>query len=276
MFLALVAGCSPTSVPSTTTTAAVTTSISTVVEVITEEYLPGLEANVFVPNASEGQAPLVVMVPGGGWRTADPAGFETLARYLADSGVMTITITVRAADDGVVYPTPVEDVLCAVAFGAAWARENGILPEPVLVLGHSSGAHLAAMAVLAVAEYSPSCPFQKIAPDGLIGLSGTYDVSRFPDLAQSLFGVSQGEDPGLWEAGNPLTHAGMRPEVPVLLIHGDVDELVRSAMTNDFGLLLEEGGHAPTIRIVPGADHHEIYTSWASGGLIVDWLADLR
>ena len=61
-----------------------------------------------------------------------------------------------SADD-VVYPTPVEDVLCALADGAATAREAGIDPDRLVLLGHSSGAHLSAVATLAADRFSPDC-----------------------------------------------------------------------------------------------------------------------
>jgi acetyl esterase/lipase len=111
------------------------------------EYLPGLEAR-FYPSTDAGRAALLVMVPGGGWQTADPSGLDGLARELADSGIFTATVEVRAGEDEVLYPVPVEDVLCAVAFVVTTARFDGIEPGPVIVLGHSTGAHLAALAVL--------------------------------------------------------------------------------------------------------------------------------
>jgi acetyl esterase/lipase len=235
------------------------------------EYLPGLEARFHLPAPAD-RVPLVVMVPGGGWATADPAGLEGLARDLARSGILAAAVEVRAAEDDVLYPVPVEDVLCAVAQSVGWARSNGSEPGLVALLGHSSGAHLASLAVLAPSEFSSGCPDQQLAPDALVGLAGTYDVDVVPGIATRLFGVSRETDPALWESGNPVLRAGLRPEVPVLLIHGDADDLVPTSFTTGFARALEVGGHDVTVQMVPGADHHEIYSAEASGDLITEWI----
>ena len=91
----------------------------------------------------------MVMIPGGGWRSAVPTGLEPLAAALARQGVVAIPVVIRTAGDGVTYPVPVEDVLCALADGAATARAAGIQPTTLVLLGHSSGAHLSAVATLA-------------------------------------------------------------------------------------------------------------------------------
>ena len=279
LLLGLLAGCSGESesrlapastaaAPDSTATAPATTT-GTVIE-----YLPGLEAR-FYPITDAGPAALLVMVPGGGWQTADPTGLDGLARELGDSGIFTATVEVRAGQDEVLYPVPIEDVLCAVAFVVTTARSEGIESGPVIVLGHSTGAHLGALAVLATSDYSPACPDPVVVPDALIGMAGTYDVGVVPDIARRLFGVSPEADPALWESGNPVLRAGLRPEVPVLLIHGDADDLVPTSFTTEFAEALERGGHVVTVEIVTGADHHEIYSAGASGALIADWTEQL-
>jgi acetyl esterase/lipase len=250
------------------------TVASTADQAVTQEYLPGLAAVLHRPDDPV-RAPLLVMVPGGAWLTADPAGFDGLARQLARSGVVALPVEVRAADDDVVYPVPVADVLCALAYGVATARAHGIEPGPLIVLGHSSGAHLAALAVLAPAEHAADCPYPPVTPDALVGLAGTYDVEAVPELAGELFGVAPADDPGLWEAGNPLSRAGLRPDVPVLLVHGDADDLVPMFFTTEFAQALEAAGHPTTVEVIAGADHHEVYSADASAGIIATWSANL-
>lgn len=112
-------------------------------------------------------------------------------------------------------------------------------------------------------------------PDALIGLSGPYDIGQVPDVATSLLGTSPSEDPETWSEANPVERAGLRPEVPVLLPHGEDDELVPVAFTTQFGDTLEGAGHPTTVEIVPGADHETIYEADAAGDLIAAWLATL-
>ncbi|GAA4744089.1 hypothetical protein GCM10023350_31000 [Nocardioides endophyticus] len=241
---------------------------------MTIEYSPGLTEDVYLPG-HQGRVPLVVLVPGGSWTTADPAGLAGLASDLAARGIAAAPTHIRAAEDGVVYPAPVEDVLCAVAAAAESIQSHGYLPGPVAVLGHSSGAQLAALSVLAVDDYSPSCDSPAVRPDALVGLSGPYDISQIPDVAVALLGSSPSDDPETWSDANPVERADLRPDVPVLLLHGEVDETVPVAFTNQFAKALKDARHPTTVQIVPTADHETIYQPDVAGDRIAEWLVSL-
>jgi acetyl esterase/lipase len=238
------------------------------------EHVAMATGDLYLP-ASDGEAPLVVLVPGGAWRTADPTGLVGLAVALAERGIATMTTTVRAADDGVVYPVPVEDTVCAVSAAATAIGIAGIQAGPVVVLGHSSGAHLAALAALVPERHEGTCADPPRAADALIGISGTYDVASVPDLAIDLIGAAVSEAPELWDEANPLLLADRRPEMPVLLLHGEADRLVPMGFTDDFAAALRAGGHAVTVVTVPDADHHQIYRPEAVAGPIADWIEGL-
>jgi acetyl esterase/lipase len=240
----------------------------------TIEFSPGLTESVYLP-AGSGRVPLVVMVPGGSWTTADPAGLTGLAAALADAGIAAAPTHVRAAADKVVYPVPVEDVLCAVAAAAAALRARGDDPAPVAVLGHSSGAHLAALAVLAADDHAAQCAFPAVRPDALVGLAGPYDISQIPEIARALLGTDPTDDPATWASANPLRQVDLRPEVPVLLLHGAADVTVPLSFTSQFAQALEDAGHPTTVQVVPRADHQSIYLADVSGGRIARWLLAL-
>ena len=239
---------------------------------VSHEYRPGLAA---FPHLPEGvtSAPVVVMIPGGGWETADPTGLEPLAAALAAQGVVAMPVVIRAAADGAAYPSPIEDVLCALADGAATATGAGIRPTALVLLGHSSGAHESAVATLAPDQYAPQCDDPLVAPDALVGLAGPYDIRNFSDAAASLFG--EDADDATWDAANPLLLADRRPEVPVLLLHGDADDVVPAQFSQDFAAALRAGGHPVTLSIVPGANHGEVYSPAVAAAPVTQWLAGL-
>lgn len=241
---------------------------------VSHEYLPGLEAYPHLPTGVT-SAPVVVLVPGGGWVSADPSGLGGLADSLAGAGIVAVPVTIRAQEDGVVYPVPVEDVLCALADAAATARSAGIEPTSLVLLGHSSGAHLSALAALAPQSVSPRCEDPVVEPDALVGLAGPYDIREFGDNAEVLLGVPQQEDPVRWAAANPVLLAGGRPDVPVLLVHGDADEVVPPSATTEFGDALRRGGHDTTVRMLPGVDHSAVYTAPVVGRDVATWVAAL-
>ena len=236
------------------------------------DYLPGLAAFPHLPQGVT-EAPVVVMIPGGGWQSADPTGLEPLAAALAAQGVVAQPVVIRAAQDGVVYPVPVEEVLCALADGAATASAAGIRPTRLVLLGHSSGAHLSALATLDPGAVSPSCEDPLVEPDALVGLAGPYDIRKFSDAAEGLFPPDA--DQAVWDAANPVLLADHRPEVPVLLLHGDADELVPVSFSEDFAAALRTGGHPTTLQVLPGVNHGEVYAANVAAPPVLAWLAAL-
>lgn len=243
---------------------------------MTVEYAPGRTEDLYLPSG-QGRVPLVVLVPGGSWATSDPTGLAPLAAALADAGVAAAPARIRAASDGVVYPVPLEDVLCAVGAAVDQLASHGYVAGPVAVLGHSSGAHLAALAVLAADDFSPACSDSPaVRPDALIGLSGPYDISRMPEIATALLGTSPAEDPDRWSQANPVERASLRPDVPVLLLHGALDDVVPTDFTSQFAKALDGAGHPTTVQIVPGADHLGIFRADMASARIATWLLALE
>ncbi len=232
----------------------------------------GLVVGLVVPDAEPGGTiPLIVLVPGGGWATADPAGLRPLAEHLGGLSAAVALVTYRAGDDGVYFPDQPNDVGCAVNASAAAVRGAGFEVGGVTVVGHSSGAHLASLVALRPAAFSSRCRHPLVAPDRLVGLAGPYDVSRATRFAGNLFGPDN-TNPDRWADGNPMTHARERPELDVLLIHGQSDAAVPMFFTDAFAAALENGGHNLTVIRPPGADHHSVYTPSAAGAHIAEWL----
>lgn len=241
------------------------------------EYRPGREATVERP--AERPTSVVVLVPGGGWTTADPGGMRPLAQMLLDDGHAVVTITYGVERTGDAYPVPLLDVACAVAFAAAEVPDL-----PVVLVGHSAGAHLVALAGLSpvvnqpVAEVASSpadadCPSPAASADAVVGLAGPYDIAATGGAADALLGVPLAQDRGRWTEANPTTWVSERTDVPFLLIHGDADDVVPLWFSEDLAEALDGAGHEVELVVLPGVDHIAVYQPEALEEPLLGWLA---
>jgi acetyl esterase/lipase len=239
----------------------------------TEEYRPGVEADVHLATRPTGDpVPVVVIVPGGSWATADRTGLGPLAAALAADGMVVVNARYRAAGDGVVFPTPVEDIACAVSWAAARAEDEGYSPEPLVLVGHSAGAHLGVLAALSPREFRGDCPAAPVEPDAFVGLAGPYDLTEVEPLVQALLGATREADPTAWARADPLRRGTDRPELDVLLLHGTSDDAVAPGASDRLASALREGGHDVTLTLLPDVDHDEVYAADTAAPLITDWV----
>lgn len=216
-------------------------------------------------------APLVVLVPGGSWITADPTGLFPLAEYLADAGIAAATISYRAAVDEAYFPIPPADVLCGASYATQAVRDAGQQISEVVIMGHSAGAHLSALVALKPEEFAEGCAYPIVEPEALVGMAGPYDISQVGSAADGLF------TPGLPVeaerlAANPQNDASLRPEVPVLLIHGHADTTVPIVFSEQFEEALVPGGHEVTTAYLDDVDHSNVYFPEIAGPVVADWV----
>ena len=241
---------------------------------VATEYLPGRSATAYVPADPDGT--VVVLVPGGGWQSADPSGLLPLAARLARRGSVAVAVSYRAADAGAQFPEPAEDVACAVSWSAALGERR--LPEVrhLVVLGHSAGGHLASLVALGAVEAPASCPSPPAQPDAFVGLAGVYDVRPLADAVAPLFGTSPDDDADRWLAGDPVRQAAGAPDdLRVLLLHGTADTTVPMTQTRRLRAALTAAGLPVSLRPVAGADHMSLFTAAVAAGPVADWLDTL-
>jgi acetyl esterase/lipase len=272
--LLAIAGCASTTAPDAAAPPPDSGSVEAAAGRSTHEYRAGVEAEVYLPEgAPPGPVPVVVTVPGGSWATADRTRLAPLAEALASEGILVVNASYRAMTDHVLYPVPVQDVACAVSFAAQQAVGSGYSPEPLVVVGHSAGAHLAALAALAPEEFAGDCPAPPVAPTGLVGLAGPYDLVAVERFAESLLGAPRSDAADLWTSADPVRRAGARPELDVLLVHGDADRTVPPALSRDFATVLRDGGHDVTLSLLPDVDHMGVVVAaGVTGPVITRWI----
>lgn len=218
------------------------------------EYLPGLAAVVRVPPTAA-PAPLVVVIPGGGWKGVNESDVDPLAAVLTDWGYTTSVVWYDTVATGGFFPLPVDEVACAVRWSAQVATASGRAPSSVVVIGHSAGTHLGSLAALAPGQFGGSCPYPAVHVDAFVGLAGFYDPSQPVAAFDEFMQVPAAQDPARWRDASPLAWVGRQGadrDVRFLLLHGASDDIIPVGQTHAFASALSAAGYDVRSVDMPG------------------------
>lgn len=263
--------------PDTSTTS--TTATEPVEEILYEhwrgsfEYRDGLRIDVHAPGVRSNH-PIAITFHGGGWFAGRLDSMGQLADGLAARGFVVFNATYRTIAQGGSFPSTVEDVACALAYARDHALDYSTTADHFTLIGHSAGAHLSLLVAFSPSTFGQSCDGAEVPVDAWVGLAGSYNTDLYAFLLQPFFGTAFAEDPEPWRAGNPYTYLeSIPPDVDLLFIHGDADELVPVSMTEDLYLAAEHAGATATLKIVANAGHGEVNSPRLVGDLIAELVA---
>ena len=247
----------------TTSVTALPSSVATSTTQVASDLL-----EIRVPEG-EGPFPAVVLAHGGGWVGGSPELMTDLAQFLTDAGFLTVNTAYTLSNGAAGFPSAIDDVACAARTAAGHPAGDGT----VAVLGHSAGAHLAALVALDTGVYGRGCALtEPMIPNRLVGLAGPYDVARIGPLILPFFGVRPNENPEMWQAGNPLNQVANNPDLASLIMHGEDDSLIDLSFATDFAEALAGAGSEVVVEVVEEARHNEMHDPDVVGDLIVTWL----
>jgi acetyl esterase/lipase len=101
-----------------------------------------LQLDLARPKTDATSRPAIVCIHGGGFRAGTRQGYDSLCLRLAQQGYVAVTTSYRLAPR-FQFPAAIYDVKAAVRWLRANARQYGIDPERIGVMGGSAGGHLA-------------------------------------------------------------------------------------------------------------------------------------
>lgn len=177
------------------------------------------------PDGLGGPAPVLVFVHGGGWSIGDKALVNAKPAWAARNGWILVSVNYRFSP-AIEHPEHARDVAAAVAWVHGHAAEFGGDPERIALIGHSAGAHLAA--VVACDESllgEVGMTTDQLAGVVLLDGAGYNLARRMTTLPESgrlsdMYRGAFGADPDLWERASPTLQA--RPEdslPPLFAVH---------------------------------------------------------
>jgi acetyl esterase/lipase len=88
--------------------------------------------------------PVVVWIHGGGWKAGDQAGLQKKPQAFVDQGYVLVSINYRLLP-AVTLKEMMGDIAKAIRWVHVHAQEHRGDPNSVVIMGHSAGAHLAAL-----------------------------------------------------------------------------------------------------------------------------------
>jgi acetyl esterase/lipase len=204
--------------------------------------------DVYVPDqVPPGGAPVIVFWHGGGWVDGDRARYRFVGATLADAGYVVVLPDYRLYPE-VRFPAFVEDAALALKWVHDNAARFGGDAAKLFVMGHSAGAHQAALLVLDP-RYLNAVGGDRRWIRGLIGLSGPYALMPDTDLLRRIFAAPA--TPADWQA---VAHVdGAAP--PTLLAHGENDGIVWIAHSEALATALRAAGVDVTLRRYAHRNH---------------------
>ena len=187
---------------------------------------------------------VVVFWYGGSWRSGNKQTYRFMGRALSSLGHTVVVPDYRLYPE-VTFPAFIDDAAAAVK----WVHDN-LQPRRIILMGHSAGAHIAAVLALD-GRYLEAVGLALSDIAGFVGLSGPYDFTPHPDL-RPVFGSAPA---ALW---NPINLVALTQNVPMLLIHGRRDHIVKISNLYVLSAAVKKSGGRVETQIYPRFGHFTI------------------
>lgn len=179
---------------------------------------PAQRLDLYRPQAARG-APLIVYVHGGAWQRGDKAMPQMVrhkAAHYTARGALFASINYRMLPEADVLQQA-DDLCRALAFAQAQAASWGAAADRIALIGHSAGAHLAA---LVAADPAIAARFELRRWRATIALdSAALDMVAIMNRPHFRFyDPVFGDDPAYWRQASPTWRLQGAPVTPMLLV----------------------------------------------------------
>jgi len=209
--------------------------------------------DVYVPDAVPARSqppsrPLVVFWHGGRWSYGDKSDYRFVGAALAGLGYVAVVPNYRHYPE-VKMPGFMDDAARAALWAVAHAGDYGAEAQRLYLMGHSAGAHMAALVTLDP-RYFAATGEPVPAISGVIGLSGPYDfLPLLEDDVKDMFGPPQN-----YPDSQPINF--VRADAPpMLLVHGLKDDTVWPKNSRNLASALVAQGVSVTLKLYPHLEH---------------------
>jgi len=198
--------------------------------------------DVYRPTNPNAQNITLLFFYGGAWEEGDKDKYRFVAQALAEKGYQVVVADYRVYPE-VLFPGFMNDAAQALA----WTVDN--IDQRVVLMGHSAGAHIAALLALD-SQYTKKFNVDRQRIAGLIGLSGPYDFLPLKsERLKTIFNAA-----GDIQNTQPINFVTSSAP-PALLVHGLDDTTVLPFNTENLAKKLSDNGVNVTMKLYPDKTH---------------------
>lgn len=213
--------------------------------------------DVYSPVSGEDH-PIMFWIHGGGWRRGDKANVSLKPQTFLGKGYVLVSVNYRLVPQ-VRYKEQGGDIAQAIRWVHDHAKEYRGAADRIVVMGHSAGAHLAAL-VATDDRYlkAQGLPLSTIKGTILLDGAGYNIPDRFeaaPPAARRMAEGVFGGDKETQKDASPITHVSKDKGIsPFLIIHV-ADRAESKAQSHEFADALRKAGVAAEVVPAEGKTH---------------------
>lgn len=214
----------------------------------------------YYKGATDGARPLVIFIHGGGWAIGDKrSGTGAKAAFFTGHGYRYASINYRLVPR-VDVAMQAADVAAAIADLRKNAGELGIDPDRIALIGHSAGAHLAAL-VATDPKYleAAGVPLEAIRAVSLLD-GAAYDVPRQvrdSGAGAKIYTRVFTTNPQTQAAFSPVTHAAA-PNAAAFILHYDAGRAAAETQADMLARALSAAQTRVSVKAVANSSHLKI------------------
>lgn len=231
-----------------------------------------LSLDLYAPK-TPGKHPVLVMIHGGGWRRGDKAN-EGMTKYkvphFVSADFVYVSINYRLSTTSEIkHPVHIEDVATALAMIHDNVAKHGGDPDRIYVMGHSAGAHLAALIATDARRLKAVGKSLSMLKGAICLDSAAYDVPKVMTIpnarhaGRSLYESAFGSEPAGWRDASPLHHVAPRTGIPPMLFFHAGNRAPSKQSADEMVAALRKAGIPAQAVHAPDKDHAGI--NWCIG-----------
>jgi len=214
-----------------------------------------LDMEIYQP-PQVGKYPAIVVIYGGAWQKGSPALNAEFNRYMAARGYTVFAIDYRHAPQ-YRFPAQLDDVRASLEFIHENAAKYEADPDRMVLLGRSSGGHLATLYAYQPDAIQLRAVVSYYGPTNLT--TGYYEPPN-PDpinsraVLQAFLGGSPQDKQALYQIASPVNYI-TNGLPPTLLIYGSRDHVVQARFGQELFSSLKKADNTTILLEIPWAEH---------------------